>query len=298
MKKLLALGIVLLMITTIFGQSVKVTPTFKKGMVKTYTNMTAITTMDQTVHINSEQHFSITKETSQGYELSMETTNFSSDAKEDHLASRLVTIGAEILKDTKILLSLNKDGNILDIINYQEVKDKSLGMVNRLVDELFKVVPDLSNMLKKETVVEQVSTTLTKENLINSLTGNTCPLALFGRTIFNGMQDQYNNNLLDLKRTWLVNGKKIYASAKADMSKEEMKAFLISQIEKIAPQQAEMVKENIDMVLSSGLVKIDVTEKTNFELADDYWVKSMENVLENEMMGQKSKTLVKIQLKD
>lgn len=297
MKKVLALGIALLTFVSIFGQSIKVTPTLKKGLVKTYTNVTAVTTMDQTVNINSEQKISITNETAQGYELLMETTNFSSDARGD-LAGRLVTISEEMLKDTKILLSLNKDGKILDIVNYQEVKDKSLDTANRLVDELFKTVPDLSNMLKKETVVEQVSTTLTKENLINSLTGNTCPLALFGRTIFNGMQDQYNNNLLVLKRTWLVNGNKLYASAKADMSREEMKAFLLSQVEKIAPQQAEMVKENIDMVLSSGLIKINVTEKSNYELTDDLWLKSLENVMENEMMGQKSKTLVKIQLKN
>jgi hypothetical protein len=167
-----------------------------------------------------------------------------------------------------------------------------------MVDELFKAAPEISQVLTKEAIMEQVTGALTQENLIKSLTGNTNPLALFGLTIVNGMQDKYNNNMVDLKRTWLVNGKKIFASAKSDMSKEELKAYVLSQVEKLAPQQADMIKDNIDMVLNSGLVKIDVTENANYELGDDLWIKSMETTVETDMMGQKSSTRTKIQLKN
>ena len=297
MKKLFFLSIGLLMAVTIFAQSIKVTPALKKGMNKTYTNTTAITTMDQTINIVSEQRFSITKETPQGYEMLIETTNYSSDAKDDNLAGRLLTLGTEILKDTKAQVSLNKEGKLLDIINYEELKTKCLASGERMVDELLKAAPEISQVLTKEALVEQVAATLTRENLIKSLAGNSNPLALFGLTIVNGMQDKYNNGMFDLKRTWLVNGKKIFASAKSDMSKEELKAYVLSQVEKLAPQQADMIKENIDMVLSSGLIKIDVTENANYELADDLWIKSMETTVENDMMGQKTSSSTKIQQK-
>lgn len=297
MKKLFLLSIGLLMAVTIFAQSIKVTPALKKGMNKTYTNTTAITTMDQTINIVSEQRFSITKETPQGYEMLIETTNYSSDAKDDNLAGRLLTLGTEILKDTKAQVSLNKEGKLLDIINYEEIKTKCLASGERMVDELLKAAPEISQVLTKEALVEQVAATLTRENLIKSLAGNSNPLALFGLTIVNGMQDKYNNGMFDLKRTWLVNGKKIFASAKSDMSKEELKAYVLSQVEKLAPQQADMIKENIDMVLSSGLIKIDVTENANYELADDLWIKSMETTVENDMMGQKTSSSTKIQQK-
>ena len=297
MKKLFLLSIGLLMAVTIFVQSIKVTPALKKGMNKTYTNTTAITTMDQTINIVSEQRFSITKETPQGYEMLIETTNYSSDAKDDNLAGRLLTLGTEILKDTKAQVSLNKEGKLLDIINYEEIKTKCLASGERMVDELLKAAPEISQVLTKEALVEQVAATLTRENLIKSLAGNSNPLALFGLTIVNGMQDKYNNGMFDLKRTWLVNGKKIFASAKSDMSKEELKAYVLSQVEKLAPQQADMIKENIDMVLSSGLIKIDVTENANYELADDLWIKSMETTVENDMMGQKTSSSTKIQQK-
>ena len=298
MKKVFILSIVFLMAVSLTGQTIKVTPALKKGMNRTYTNTSVITTMDQTINLKSDIQISITKETPEGFEMMMETTNFSSDAPEGNLAGRLVTISKEVLKDTKVQIRLNKEGKLLDIINYQEVKQKSLATISLMVDELFKTAPEISQVLKKETLVEQVSATLTQENLIKSLGGNTNPLALFGRTITNGMQDQYNNGMVDLKRTWLVNGKKLYASAKADMNKEEMKTYILSQVEKLAPQQADMIRENIDMVLSSGLVKIDVTENANYELADDLWIKSMETSVSTETMGQKTSSNVKIQLKN
>ena len=298
MKKVFLLSIVILMSVSVFGQSIKVTPVLKKGMKKAYTNTTSVTTMDQTITIASDQLFSITKETSQGYEMTMENANFSSDAKDENLASRLLTLGSEILKDTKVQVRLDKDGKLLDIINYEEVKNRSVATGERMVDELFKAAPEISQVLTKEAIMEQVTGALTQENLIKSLTGNTNPLALFGLTIVNGMQDKYNNNMVDLKRTWLVNGKKLFASAKSDMSKEELKAYVLSQVEKLAPQQADMIKDNIDMVLNSGLVKIDVTENANYELGDDLWIKSMETTVETDMMGQKSSTRTKIQLKN
>ena len=298
MKKVFLLSIVILMSVSVFGQSIKVTPVLKKGMKKAYTNTTAVTTMDQTITITSDQLLTITKETPQGYEMTMENANFSSDAKDENLASRLLTLGSEILKDTKVQVSLNKEGKLLDIINYEEVKSKSIATGERMVDELLKAAPEISQVLTKEAIMEQVTGALTQENLIKSLTGNTNPLALFGLTIINGMQDKYNNNMVDLKRTWLVNGKKIFASAKSDMSKEELKAYVLSQVEKLAPQQADMIKDNIDMVLNSGLVKIDVTENANYELGDDLWIKSMETTVETDMMGQKSSTRTKIQLKN
>lgn len=298
MKKVFLLSIVILMSVSVFGQSIKVTPVLKKGMKKAYTNTTAVTTMDQTITITSDQLLTITKETPQGYEMTMENANFSSDAKDENLASRLLTLGSEILKDTKVQVRLDKDGKLLDIINYEEVKNRSVATGEHMVDELFKAAPEISQVLTKEAIMEQVTGALTQENLIKSLTGNTNPLALFGLTIVNGMQDKYNNNMVDLKRTWLVNGKKIFASAKSDMSKEELKAYVLSQVEKLAPQQADMIKDNIDMVLNSGLVKIDVTENANYELGDDLWIKSMETTVETDMMGQKSSTRTKIQLKN
>ena len=152
--------------------------------------------------------------------------------------------------------------------------------------------------MKKEQLQEQLMAELTPERMTYSLTITSSPLALFGRNITSGMQDTYENNMVSLKRIWLVTGKKIGASAKTDMSREELKNYILKQVEKTAPQQAAMIKDNIDTVLDSGLLKLDMNEKASYELTDDLWVKSMETTMESDIMGQKSSTIVKTQLKN
>lgn len=298
MKKVFALSIGLMMAVSVFGQSIKVTPALKKGMVKTYTVATTITATGQTVNMNAERKYTITKETPEGYEMTLETTGIKSDNSGENLLGRLATLSEEMMNDCKVQMRLNKEGKVLGIINYDDVKEKSNLAAKKLIDELFESAPEISQLLKKEQLQEQIVNELTQERLTQSLTVSSSPLALFGRTIVSGMEDKYDNGMVTLKRIWLVTGKKIGASAKTDMSREELKNFIIKQVEKTAPQQADMIKENIDAALESGLLKLDINEKSSYELADDFWVKSMESSMENDMMGQKNGTVVKIVLKD
>ena len=102
MKKVSAIIIGLMMAISVFGQSIKVTPALKKGQVKTYTTTTAATAMGQTVNISYEQKYTITKETSEGFEMTQEITNFKSDGNGENLLSRLTTLGEEMMKDCKV----------------------------------------------------------------------------------------------------------------------------------------------------------------------------------------------------
>ncbi|MBO7539552.1 MAG: hypothetical protein J6T44_09750 [Prevotella sp.] len=298
MKKVFVITIGLLMAVSTFGQSIKVTPALKKGMVKTYIKTTSTTAAGQTVNITSEQTYTVTKETSDGYELTLVTSNLKSDGNNENLVSRIALLGEEMMKDSKIQLRLDKEGKVLSIINYDEVKAKSVATAKQLIDELFGLAPEIAQLMKKEQMEEQITGELTPELLTKSMTLSSSPLSLFGRTIVSGMEEKYNNNVVNLKRIWLVTGKRLGASAKTDMSREELKDYVLKQVEKVAPQQADMIKDNIDTVLESGLIKLDVNEKSSYELADDFWVKSMETTVENDMMGQKSTSSVKLQLKD
>lgn len=298
MKKIFAFSIGLLMAVSVFGQSIKVIPALKKGMVKTYVVTTSVDAVGQTLNTNSEQKYTVTKETSQGFEMTLETTNFQTDGNNENLANRFASLGEEMMKDCKIQIRLDKEGRVMDVVNYDEVKSKAMVTANRIIDELFKAAPEISQVLKKEQLQQQLANELTPERIIKSLTVGTSPLMLFGRTITSGMEDKYDNNMFNLKRIWLVTGKKIGASAKTDMSREELKAYVLSQIEKMAPQQASMVKDNIDQLLDSGLLKFDMSENSSYDLGDDHWVKSLESNMESNLMGQKSTTRIKVQLKD
>jgi len=56
----------------------------------------------------------------------------------------------------------------------------------------------------------------------------------------------------------------------------------------MAPEQADMIKQNIDAVIDSGMLKFDMSETATYELQDDGWVKSIKAENKNEAMGQKS----------
>ena len=48
------------------------------------------------------------------------------------------------------------------------------------------------------------------------------------------------------------------------MNKEDIKKLIIAQIEKMAPAQADMVKENIDQLMESGMLKMDVKSTATY----------------------------------
>ena len=112
MKKVFAISIGLMMAISVFGQSIKVTPTLKKGMVKTYSVTTTMIAVGQTVNVTSEEKFTVTKETSNGFEMTMESSNFKSDGDNQNLMGRLATLGEEMMKDCKIQIRLDKEGRV------------------------------------------------------------------------------------------------------------------------------------------------------------------------------------------
>ena len=118
----------------------------------------------------------------------------------------------------------------------------------------------------------------------------TSPMMLNGKSLMTGAQEDYTNEQgLKMKRMYFVNGKSITTNGSMSMTKDEMKQFLISQVEKLMPGQADMVKENI--------VKIDSKETATYELQDDGWVKTMKVETTYNAMGQETKSTVNIYIK-
>jgi len=81
------------------------------------------------------------------------------------------------------------------------------------------------------------------------------------------------------------------------MTKDELKALIIQQVEKTIPQQADVVKQNIDQLMDSGMLKMDMKEAVSYEVQPDGWVKSIKAEITNDTMGQKIKTTTTVTLK-
>jgi len=277
----------------------KVAPKMAKGTTKVYVAESTIAIPGQKdVQMASETKFTVTAENADGYTMEMVTTDVKSNATDDNLAAKLMSAAENMLKGQVIRITTNKEGKVKAIQNYSELKQKLDGLSNELVDQLFKQIPMLAQAMSKEAMKQQVLESTTEENLLKTMQNMTSPLALNGKTIMTGAQEEYvNEQGLKMKRMYFVNGKNVTTNGSMNMSKDEMKALIVEKVEKLMPGQAEMIKQNIDQIMATGMLKLESKETATYELQDDGWVKSIKTESTNEALGQQTKTTATVTLK-
>ena len=288
MKKMFLVG---LMLTTMLAAQaqLKVAPKMQKGDQKSYVTTTAIDIPGQgAVNINTESTLNVAEAKADGFVLKLENTKVTSDAQDNNIAGKILAAAQEMQTGIAILLATDKDGKPLSITNYADVKKQIEVNSGQLIDKMLTAAPQLEQMMPKDALKQQLVASVTEEKLLNSLLWSVNPLALNGKTIMTGAQEEYvNDQGIKMKRLYVVNGQSITATSSANLTKEETKKLIIEQVEKAAPAQAEMIKQNIDQVLDSGMVKIDMKETATYDLQADGWIKSIKAENTNETMGQK-----------
>ena len=286
MKRLFFVS-VLLTVAFAAQAQLKIAPKMEKGTVKTYVNtVTTSIPMQGDVTVTSETNYSVVDATADGYLIDVETINVKVDADADNITGKLLAATEELQKGTVIHLSTDKDGKPVRVLNADELKKIIEQNANALIDKLMADIPQLAESAPKDVLKNQMLSSFTEETILRGLEES--PLALNGKSIITGAQEEYvTKDGLKMKRIYFVNGQNIIANSTLNMDKEEMKALIIKQIEERAPEQAEMVKENIDQILSSGMLKIDMKQKDTYDLQADGWIKSMTTEATTETMGQK-----------
>lgn len=298
MKKIFVLSMMLTVMMAAQAQ-LKVAPKMAKGTTKVYVAESTIAIPGQKdVQMASETKFTVTAENADGYTMEMVTTDVKSNATDDNLAAKLMSAAENMLKGQVIRITTNKEGKVKAIQNYGELKQKLDGLSNELVDQLFKQIPMLAQAMSKEAMKQQVLESTTEENLLKTMQNMTSPLALNGKTIMTGAQEEYvNEQGLKMKRMYFVNGKNVTTNGSMNMSKDEMKVLIVEKVEKLMPGQAEMIKQNIDQIMATGMLKLESKETATYELQDDGWVKSIKTESTNEALGQQTKTTATVTLK-
>lgn len=292
-------GLLLTMMVAVQAQ-VKVAPKMAKGMQKVYVTESKVGIPGQPeFNMTAETKYSVTGAVKGGYTMEVVTTEFKCDATDNNIAAKLMSAPFELLKGLTVRVTTDQDGQVKSIDNFAELKKKVDEVGGQLVNELFEKVSMLSQVMDKETLKKQVLSNVTPESMLKSMQVTNSPLMLNGKTVTMGMQEDYTADYgLKMKRMYFVNGNKITTNGSLNMSKDDMKQLIIKEVEKIMPSQADMVKENIDQLMDSGMAKIDSKETATYELQDDGWVKSILSETTYQMMGQNTKTVVRVEIKD
>ena len=291
MKKLFFLSVMLTAAMAASAQ-LKIAPKMQKGLIKVY-NVVATTNIpgQKEVNITTDMKYTVTEANADGYVVDVLTTTFTSDATSDNIAGQLLSGAAELLKGLNVRVATNKDGRAEKIVNYAELRPKMDDMCDKLIEKMYQAIPQMSQLVPKEPLRQQMMESLTEEKLLKSMQNATSVMTLNGKTVMTGAQEEYvNEQGMKMKRLYFVNGKNIVTNSSMNMSKDELKVLLIAQVEKLAPAQADMIKQNIDTVIESGMLKMDMKETATYDLLDDGWVKSVTVDTTTDTMGQTAKS--------
>ena len=293
MKKLFITTFVLL--TALMAQAqTKISPKLENGFKAVYSTVNTLNMMDMSaLTVTSEDEYAVSNVTPEGAVITITNLSMSPIQTEgiDPVTFILLTT-AHVLENTTVKLQVNADGVPQKILNLEEVKGKVDEVMNAAITKFFETNAELAQVMPKDKFLEQISGRIDEEMLLSSFD----VLELNGKTVANGYHDTYTNDEgLKMKRMYFVSGNKVISNANLDMSKDEMKAFIISQIEKEAPEQAEAIKQNIDLVMSQ--LKVEMTEKYTFDLQDNKWPASITSEQSQDSMGQSMKATSVITLK-
>ena len=288
MKKLLMVGLLLTAAIALQAQ-MKVAPKMQKGAVKTYVGQSTVSIpMQGDVKVSDETKYTVVDATVDGYVIDLETVNVQAECDANNIAGKLLVAAQETMKGIVFRIGLDKDGKIQKLLNSDEVQPKLTKGLESIVDQFMKDIPQLSAAVSKDDLMKQIVESITPDALLETFQEATSPFSLNGKTIITGAQEEYvSKDGMKMKRMYFVQGKNIVANSTLNMTKDEMKEMIIKQVEKSAPDQAAMVKENIDQIMSSGMLKMDMKETATYELQDDGWVKSIKGESTTESMGQK-----------
>ena len=292
MKKLLLTSVVLLMGLIAQAQT-KIAPKLENGFKAVYTEKSTINMMGKEMSISSDKEYAVSDVTADGAVITVTNTGMDLPSTEGmDPVSAMLLMSAQLTKGTVVKLAVNADGVPQKILNFDEVKTKVGETIDVSASKMFETMPELSQAMSKEELVKQLMGAFTEEMLIDDFE----VLALNGKTIANGYQDTYTNgDGMKMKRMYFIAGKKIISNATLDMNKDELKTFIIKQVEEEAPEQAQMIKENIDMVM--GQLKFNATEKNTYELQPNNWPASITSEESKDSMGQSMKVSSVISLK-
>ena len=292
MKKVFLLSVLIVICMAISAQT-KIVPQMKKGLKKVYaTTATVSVSGRKDVVMTTETKYTVTEANADGYVVDLEMTNFATDADVNDIAGQMISATQEMMKNVNVRLQTNKDGQVVGIKNYPEVKKQMDAYCTKIVDKLMESVPQLSEVMSKDNLKQQIQASVNEQVLIRSQKEIDGVLMLNGKTPMTGAQEEYvNEKGVKMKRIYFVNGKSIVTNGSANITKDELKAMIIEQVEKTMPAQAEIVKQNIDQLMSTGMLKVDIKETSTYELGDDMWVKSVKTESNSEFVG--IKTIVK-----
>ena len=303
--------LMLLFVTTaVMAASVKVVAKYKKGdyciyQVTQTSSTSAQTGEGTTLSFVGEIRYDVTDVRPDGYTLEAKTLKWEKvNPAESDMASELTMMSMKMMENLPVVLKTDREGKIVQFANFDEIKSKVSTLADEVVDKLFAQGGEVMvGVLNKESLKQMMLDEITEEKMLENMGSNY--LGLYGKTIATGMMEDERFGGMKFKTTYLVpsasnaDGYTIKASSVSSMTKDDLKDLILKQVEKLMPSdQVDMVKDNIDMILDSGSIKMEGTKQTTYDFLSSGWLKSAEHIIKLNMMGAETSSVSKSIIKE
>ena len=279
MKKAFFVGLLVLAGLTAQAQ-VKVVPKLTEGFTAIYVMNTNNTT--------SEKKYVVSNVTNTDAIITVTELGMSADTTSNGNSVHAAHLNNGIMNGIGIQLRTASDGHILEIFNADDVKARVKEAANRIVNKMLVSNHNPDNLFSEMQQLDRITEHVMEEGFFNKYV-NDVVLSLNGKTISEGMTEVVTMLGMKMKRQYTLNDKDIVVTLTPDMGDDELKAYIIQKMEQLMPDNVEMVKANIDMLLPQLKEQFGFTSQSTYELSDDGWVKSVKVESEQSMMGQSSK---------
>ena len=286
----------LLLVALMMGAQTKVAPKMKKGMKKVYVTECTITSdFNQPVTVTEETVYEVVDETDDGYILDVYVTDVKTNADKNDAESRMLSFATEMLKDVHTKYATDKDGKVITVLDAEDVENKVDGILDNMLDKA--PLPDSTS---KSELKDELKKQVSKQQLTESLQISASPLALNGKTISTGTEeDYYNPNAfkgLNLKRIYTVNGNKISSSANLNMNSKDISNLVSGVIDAMAPGEIDDdALSGLNSLFEKGNLKC--SEENTYILGKDGWMKDINSEMKASAMGMSIAMKYKVTLK-
>lgn len=285
MKKLFLASLVLLMAFTAQAQT-KIAPKLSDGFKAVYTEEATVAVGGEEMKVTSDTEYAVSDVSATGAIVTVTTTALQTTADDDDLGQQMMLIALKIQQGVSVKLAVDANGQPLKVQNYADVKAAMQKNLQTLVDKLLADNAQLAQAMPKEQLMEHLGKAIDETTILNGFKESGVML-LNGKAIANGASERFEKEGMKMKRMYFLAGKTVIASSTLDMNKDELKAAIIKQVAEEAPEQAEMIRQNIDMVM--GQMTFDITQKATYTMGDNGWPQSIKEETTQDIMGQSLK---------
>ena len=295
MKKILLAGILMLVALTVSAQF-KVAPKMQKGDKKVYVTEASTSSAQVTMNVITETVYEVKDVTPEGYVIDCYISDCKVETDTTSLPNRIGAMAAGMTKGLHSLYAADKYGQILRILNYDELLQSADDMLEKALTTI-----QLPTILPKEQIKMAAKLNISEDAMLASMKMSDNPFSLNGKTITNGMEDTFGTKEgLTMKRTYTLNDDgSIKTDAKMDMSTESITAAIAKMSGQVSPEmaQSEDFKQQVTQMINSGMLKLAATNNATYTFTSDGWVKSITSGYSFQAMGQQFETQTKVTLK-